>query len=141
MSKPELDQNPTHAPDEADPKRDLDWSATPLSVVVHLAFAYDIGDEINLDLARQTLQGELGQIPRRKRSPDSIAYRPTPIRVPLDPSGIRLPGDITSVREPRAELTLFDFGAISLAVQFPLHVHSRVALAACRQTGGAGLVE
>src|SRR5438270_11439650 len=46
--------------------------AEPLSVVVHLAFAFDIGDEINLDLARQMLQRELGQIPRRKRTPESI---------------------------------------------------------------------
>jgi hypothetical protein len=94
--------------------------AEPLAVVVHLAFAFDIGDEINLDLARQMLQGELGQIPRRKRTPESIGYRPAPIRVPLEPTGIHLPGDCQVVRNPRAELTLFDFGAVSLAVQFPL---------------------
>jgi hypothetical protein len=97
-----------------------DWSTEPLSVVVHLAFAFDIGDEINLDLARQMLQGELGQIPRRKRTPESIGYRPAPIRVPLEPVGIDLPGDWTYLKRPRAELTLFDFGAISLTVQFPL---------------------
>src|SRR5271165_4259362 len=92
----------------------------PLSVVVHLAFAFDIGDEISLDLARQMLQGELGQIPRRKRTPESIGYRPAPIRVPLEPVGLHLPGEIVLVHSPKAELTLFDFGAISLAVRFPL---------------------
>ncbi len=97
-----------------------DLPAETLPVVVHLAFAFDIGDEINLDLARQLLQGELGQLARRKRTPESIGYRPSPVRVPLHPDGIRLPGQVTSVGEPRAELTLFDFGAISLAVQFPL---------------------
>ena len=42
------------------------WLNEPLTVVVHLAFAFDIGDEIDLDRARQMLQGELGQLPRRQ---------------------------------------------------------------------------
>ena len=57
-------------------------------MVVHFALALDIGDEINLEQARTLLQGELGQLPRRKRTPESIGYRPAPIRVPLDPVGI-----------------------------------------------------
>src|SRR5271165_2809608 len=104
------------------------WLNEPLSVVVHLAFACDIGDEINLDLARQMLQGELGQLPRRRRTPESIGYRPAPIRVPLEPRGMSLPPPFLPVRDPRAELTLFDFGAISLAVQFPLRVTPRALL-------------
>lgn len=99
-----------------------DWRGEPLSVVVHFALALDIGDEINLEQARTLLQGELGQLPRRRRTPESIGYRPAPIRVPLEPLGMRLPGDLQSMRPPRAELTLFDFGAISLTVQFPLSV-------------------
>src|SRR6516162_4559948 len=102
--------------------------AEPLAVVVHLAFAFDIGDEINLELARQMLQGELGQLPRRRRTPESIGYRPAPIRVPLEPTGISLPAPFLPVRDPRAELTLFDFGAISLAVQFPLRITPRALL-------------
>jgi hypothetical protein len=97
-----------------------DWLTRPIDVVVHLAFAFDIGDEIDLEQARQLLKGELGQLPRRKRTPESIGYRPAPIRVPLEPTGIVLPGDHTPVGSPRAELTLFDFGAVSLAVQFRL---------------------
>src|SRR6202522_1416750 len=81
---------------------------------IHLAFAFDIGDEIDLDRARLILQGEPGQLPRRRRTPESIRYRPAPIRVELDPSGIALPGDLSFSRPPRAELTLFDFAAISL---------------------------
>jgi hypothetical protein len=96
------------------------WLNEQLSVVVHLAFAFDIGDEIDLERARQMLQGELGQLPRRRRTPESIGYRPAPIRVPLEPVGLLLPGEIVSVQSPKAELTLFDFGAISLAVRFPL---------------------
>src|ERR1700742_2941583 len=81
---------------------------------IHLAFAFDIGDEIDLDRARLILQGEPGQLPRRRRTPESIGYRPAPIRVEVEPAGIRLPGDWEPIRPPRGELTLFDFGAISL---------------------------
>ena len=66
------------------------------------------------------LQGEPGQLPRRRRTPESIGYRPAPIRVELEPAGIELPGEWSFLRPPRGELTLFDFGAVSLAVQFPV---------------------
>ncbi len=61
----------------------------PLAATVHLAFAFDIGDEIDLDRARLILQGEPGQLPRRRRTPESIGYRPAPIRVELEPGGHR----------------------------------------------------
>jgi len=96
------------------------WMTEPLVATVHLAFAFDIGDEIDLDRARSILPGEPGRLPRRRRTPESIGYRPAPIRVELEPAGIALPGDWAFSRQPRGELTLFDFGAISLAVQFHL---------------------
>src|SRR5262245_42573892 len=88
------------------------WMTEPIDAVVHLAFAFDIGDEIDLDRARLIRQGEPGQLPRRRRTPESIGYRPAPIRVEVDPEGIRLPGEWSFHRPPRGELTLFDFGAI-----------------------------
>src|SRR5512135_501071 len=126
MSGSSVERDPARGEGRAGDCRD--WLSLPLSVVLHLAFAFDIGDEINLDLARQMLQGELGRLPRRKRTPESIGYRPAPIRVPLEPSGIRLPADFVPSRNPRAELTLFDFGAISLAVQFPLEATPQALL-------------
>src|SRR5262245_3737230 len=96
------------------------WLMEPLDVTIHLAFAFDIGDAIDLDRARLILQGQPGQLPRRRRTPESIGYRPAPIRVEFDPAGIRLPGDWSFPRPPRGELTLFDFGALSMAVQFPV---------------------
>ena len=57
-------------------------------------------------------------MPRRRRTPESIGYRPAPIRVELEPAGVTLPGDWAFSRPPRGELTLFDFGAVSLAVRF-----------------------
>jgi hypothetical protein len=94
------------------------WMAEPLAATVHLAFAFDVGDEIDLERARLVLQGAPGQLPRRRRTPESIGYRPAPIRVELEPAGIALPGEWSWIRPPRGELTLLDFGAISLAVQF-----------------------
>src|SRR3954454_25006057 len=110
MSIPEIeiDRGSTrgsHQPGRAE-GHERDGPGETLTVIVHLAFAFDIGDEINLDLARQMLQGELGQIPRRKRTPESIGYLPAPIRVPLEPTGLHLPGDSQVDRSPRAELTL-----------------------------------
>jgi hypothetical protein len=91
-----------------------------IAATVHLAFAFDIGDEVDLDRARQILQGQPGQLPRRRRTPESIRYRPAPIRLELDPVGIALPGNPPASRPARAELTVFDFAAISLCVRFHL---------------------
>ncbi len=104
----------------AEERASLAWMTEPLDATVHLAFAFDVGDEIDLDRARGILQGEPGQLPRRRRTPESIGYRPAPIRVEVEPEGIRLPGDWEHTQAPRAELTLFDFGAVSLSVRFPL---------------------
>jgi hypothetical protein len=119
-SNPSFDQAQQAAGETARVSNLHGWMTEPLTAIVHLAFAFDIGDEIDLERARQMLQGELGQLPRRKRTPGSIGYRPAPIRVPVAPTGILLPDGCASGGTPRAELTIFDFGAISLAVQYPL---------------------
>ncbi len=62
---------------------------------------------------------------RRRRTPESIGYRPPPIRVEIDPTGIDLPGTWSFRSPPRGELTLFDFGAVSLSVQY--HVETTPA--------------
>jgi hypothetical protein len=98
------------------------WMTEPIAVSVHLTFAFDIGDEVDLDSARAILQGEPGQLPRRRRTPESIRYRPAPIRVDLEPSGILLPGKLSFRQPSRAELTIFDFAAISLCVRFHLSI-------------------
>jgi hypothetical protein len=103
--------------------------ADSITVTIHLAFAFDIGDEIDLDRARLILQGVPGQLPRRRRTPESFGYRPAPIRVEVEPTGIDLPGEWSFLRPPRGELTLFDFGAISLAVQYPVQTTADTLLA------------
>jgi hypothetical protein len=94
----------------------------PLDATIHLAFAFDIGYEIDLARAGSLLSAESGPLARRRRTPESIRYRPAPLRVPLDASSVRLPGAPASSPPPRAELSVFDFGAISLALQFPVRM-------------------
>jgi hypothetical protein len=93
-----------------------------LDVTVHLALAFDIGYEIDLERARTLLPVESGPLARRRRTPESIRYRPAPLRTALDAAGVALPGGAATVQTPRAELTFFDFGAISLVVQFPVRM-------------------
>jgi hypothetical protein len=88
-----------------------------LDATIHLAFAFDIGYEIDMERARTLLPVELGELARRRRTPESIRYRPAPLRISLDAGELMLPG-AAKVRPSRAELSIFDFGALSLAVPF-----------------------
>jgi len=91
-----------------------------LDVTVHLNYAFDIGYEIDLERAGPLLHGSPGPLARRRRTPESIRYRPAPLRVPVDLSGLELPEGADAAGPPQGELAVFDIGAISLAVHFPL---------------------
>ena len=93
-----------------------------LDVVIHLNYAFDIGYEIDLDLARRLLHGSEGTLPRRKRTPESIRYRPAPLRVTVDASSLTLPCGLETISPPTGELALFDFAAISLSLRFPARI-------------------
>jgi hypothetical protein len=93
-----------------------------LDAIIHLNFAFDVGYEVDLDRARGILRADPGPLARRRRTPESLQYRPAPMRLALDGSGVALPGGFATATPPRAELALFDFGAISLAMQFPLRI-------------------
>ena len=100
----------------------------PLDAKIHLAFAFDVGYEIDLDRARPLLAAESGGLARRRRTPESIQYRPAPLRVALDASGLALPGGVATNGAPRAELSVFDFDAISLLVTFPVRLDESAML-------------
>jgi hypothetical protein len=89
----------------------------PIDATIHLSFAFDIGYEIDLERGRGLLAGESGPLARRRRTPESIRYRPAPVRVATDASGLALPGVLAASAPPRAEISVFDFGAVSLSVQ------------------------
>lgn len=93
---------------------------TRLDATIHLAFAFDVGYEIDLDLARTLLPVEPGPLHRRKRTPESIRYRPAPLRLAIDVEGLALPAVIETTEPPRAELAMFDFAAVSLVIRFPV---------------------
>jgi hypothetical protein len=93
-----------------------------LDAVIHLAFAFDIGYEIDLERARAVMPGEAGSLARRRRTPESIRYRPAPLRATIDVTGLALPGGVALTSPAQGELSIFDFGAISLMVRFPVRL-------------------
>ncbi len=81
-------------------------------------FAFDIALGVNLDaaaaLCRETEREELS---RKRRTPASFQYRPTPVRVVQAGEAVKVGAFATL---PRIEITLFDFGAASVSYQIPL---------------------
>src|SRR5436305_3343165 len=93
---------------------DSDILAGRLNVYV----AFDWGEEIDLNRARQQGAGVVLDMMRRSRTPASIAYRPPPLRFPLGPVVIAMPG-LAGTPSRSAEATVFDFGGVSLALEVP----------------------
>src|SRR5262245_40857881 len=50
---------------------------------LHFFVAFDWGEEIDLDRARKLAPGEVHDLPRRRRTPTSFAYRPAPLEIDL----------------------------------------------------------
>lgn len=98
----------------------------PIDVTIHLMFAFDIGSEIDLERAKALLPAEKGGLLRRRRTPSSIRYRPEPLRAVLPGEALALPAELSEgfpERSIRAELTVFDFGAISAVFQWSAALH------------------
>jgi hypothetical protein len=110
-----------------------------LSGTLHVYVAGDWGDEVDLDHARQLAPAEVRDLPRRPRTPTSIAYRPPPLRFALPPTSIPLPDDGSPPAE--CELTLFDFAAASVAFRVPFQLtRSQLSLLASRLAEPAPIV-
>jgi len=91
-----------------------------LAGTLHLHVAFDWGDEIDLEQARRLVPAEVHTLPRRRRTPTSIAYRPAPLRFGLSPLPLELP-EAGSV-QAAAEATVFDFAAVSVALHVPFRL-------------------
>jgi hypothetical protein len=87
------------------------------SGILHLYIAFDWGEEINLEYARRLVPAEVHELPRRLRTPTSIAYRPSPLRFQARMDLPELP-EIEPPQGP-ADVTLFDFAAVSVALHLP----------------------
>jgi hypothetical protein len=97
---------------------------------LHIHVAFDWGDEVDLNTV-SALRGSVGQkLPRRRRTPTSIEYRPLPLRFSLLPIALTLPeiGAATA----QAEATLFDFAGVSVELEVPF----RLSPAALLQLAG-----
>jgi len=90
---------------------------TDIKGKLHVHIAFDWGDEVDLELAKQLVRAEDHKLSRRPRTPSSIAYRPPPVTVPLDELSLELSetGRVTA----NAEATLFDFAGVSLDICVP----------------------
>jgi hypothetical protein len=101
-----------------------------LSGTLHIYVAFDWGDEVDLEYVRRLVPAEVHALPRRRRTPSSIDYRPLPLRFSLGP----VPLDLSELDggEAAAEATVFDFAAVSVA----LHLPFRLSLEALRRLAG-----
>jgi hypothetical protein len=91
-----------------------------LEGTLHMFAAFDWGDELDLEQARRLVPAETQILPRRRRTPTSITYRPAPIRVMLPPVTLELPeiGKISAA----AGVTGFDLAAVSLSLRVPFRL-------------------
>jgi len=83
--------------------------------VCYVMFAFEVGMSINLDRAAAELKQEQGvertKFRRNRRAPKYFDYDPPPLRLQQHGQQINVGKFFT---KPQAELTLFDFGAVSV---------------------------
>ena len=88
--------------------------------ILHIFVAFDWGDEIHLDRARQLVPAQTHALPRRKRTPSSFSYRPPPLNFGLEPVPLEL-AELGKV-SASGRVTAFDFGAVSVALRVPFEM-------------------
>jgi hypothetical protein len=88
-----------------------------LSGVLRVYVAFDWGEEVDLAHARTLVPARVQELPRRRRTPTSIVYRPPPLRFQLAPAHVELAE--LGLCEAATEATVFDFAAVSVALQVP----------------------
>jgi hypothetical protein len=91
--------------------------STCVAGMLQVYVAFDWGDEVDLDRARHLVPAGVHVLQRRRRTPTSIAYRPSPLRVALKPVPLELP-ELGTV-QAAAVATVFDFAGVSVALQVP----------------------
>ncbi|HLQ36248.1 MAG TPA: hypothetical protein VK348_00500, partial [Planctomycetota bacterium] len=85
-------------------------------------FAYDIGQQIDLDRAQQRFAASAARerIRHERRAPAHLQFHPAPLRLDQQSPAIALGQFATDLH---VESTLYDFGAVSIAYRIPLAGH------------------
>ena len=94
--------------------------ASEISGTLHVHIAFDWGDEVDLERAKGLVRAEEHKLSRRRRTPSWIAYRPSPLTIPLGEASLDLPG--MGLVKATAEATVFDFAGVSLDLSFPFRL-------------------
>ncbi|MFN4261227.1 MAG: hypothetical protein ACK4RK_18215 [Gemmataceae bacterium] len=91
-----------------------------LNGLLHVLIAFDWGGEVDMEWARQLVPAEAKALRRRKRTPSSFEYHPSPLYLPVDnvPLEIAELGTVSAT----AEVTVFDFAAASVAMGVPFQL-------------------
>src|SRR5262245_60358146 len=110
MESAEREPSPSPGRSPLDPAR-------PLDGVLHIYVAFDWGDEINLEKAKQLVPASFQGLPRRRRTPSSFAYRTPPLHISLAAVDLEL-AEVGRI-EVQPGLTVYDFGAVSLSFRVP----------------------
>jgi hypothetical protein len=94
--------------------------------VLHIYVAFDWGDEIRLDQVRHLVPARAQELPRRRRTPPSFFYQPAPAYLELP--GCTLDLDEIGCAQAAVAVTLFDFGAVSVALRVPFELSAEALL-------------
>lgn len=93
---------------------------TKLSGILHAYIAFDWGEEIDLEGARQRISSQRHGLPRTSRTPPSISYHPLPLRIEVSHPATGL---FELASKPEIDATVFDFAAVSVAIHIPFQLH------------------
>lgn len=123
MSAPDQSLSASSVPGDAPTSENL-------SGILHLHVAFDIGGEVQLERARQLVPAESQSLPRRPRTPPSITYQPAPLRFALPEVPLLLAE--VGPAQAAAEATVFDFGAVAVALRVPFELSSSALIRLAR---------
>lgn len=120
-----------------------DWNTQIIRGTLHAYVAFDWGEEIDLEMCARLLESEptltskLG-LPRRRRTPLSIDYRPTPLVCTLPHAHWDLQ-PIGGV-EAAVEVILFDFATLSLSLRVPFILETQQVTLLARELSSPGML-
>ena len=105
------------------PDIDSNIANTTLNGTLHIYVAFDWGEEIDPERSPPARPAvELHSLPRKPRTPSSIAYRPQPLRFELAPIALTRPAGDRHGNGYTVEATVFDFAAVNVSMHIPFQL-------------------